>query len=128
MDRVYFTGGFYWLVPVFGPGIVIFRASDFDSLEKVAIPGASASTPPRIKIPNALVIDAFEGLQNGGSGAYKRIPAALDAGFVFASGTYTGEGFRRKVARTIGTRRVLQDTNNSSNDFELVKPPVPRGF
>jgi archaellum component FlaF (FlaF/FlaG flagellin family) len=80
------------------------------------------------RVPNALVVDAFEALQNGNSGAYKRVPAALDAGFVFASGTYTSQSARRKVATTIGGRRVLQDTNNSSNDFDIITPPTPRGF
>lgn len=125
LERVYFTGGFDWLVTVFGPGLVIFKA-DFSSLEQVPIPGSSLS--PRIKIPNAAIIDAFEALKDGESAGFKRIPEGLDAGFVFAANTYTAESFRRKTSKTINGRRVLQDTNNSGNDFEKLATPTPRSF
>ncbi len=125
LERLYFTGGFDWLLTVFGPGVVIFK-EDFDKLEQVAIPGSSLAA--RIKIPNSVVLDAFEALKDGESGGFKRIPEALDAGFVFASDTYTAESFRRKTSTTINGRRVLQDTNNSSNDFEKLSTPTPRAF
>lgn len=126
LTRVVHRGGFDWLVPVFGPGIVLFRSDNVAALDTLIVPGTTATWVTRV--PNALVVDAFEALQNGNSGAYKRVPAALDAGFVFASGTYTSQSARRKVATTIGGRRVLQDTNNSSNDFDIFAPPTPRGF
>ncbi|WP_119080883.1 DUF4876 domain-containing protein [Chitinophaga alhagiae] len=125
LERVYFTGGFDWLLTVFGPGVVIFRAN-FESLEKVAIPGSTLD--PRIKVPNSAVIDAFEGLKDAGSVAYKRIPTALDAGFVYADDTYNMQSFRRKTATTINGRKVLQDTNNSSTDFEKLAAPTPKVF
>ncbi len=128
LERVYFTGGFDWLMPVFGPGLIIFRTDDFTALQQVAIPGASATFAPRIRIPNALVIDAFEALQNANSSPFKRIPTALDAGFVFADDTYNMQSFRRKTSATIGSRRVLQDTNNSTGDFEKIARPTPKGF
>lgn len=128
LERLYFTGGFDWLMPVFGPGLIIFRTDNFDALAQVGIPGASAAILPRIRVPNALVIDAFEALQNGSSGDFKRIPTALDAGFVFADDTYNKQSFRRKTASTIGTRRVLQDANNSTTDFEKIASPTPKGF
>lgn len=126
LERVYFTGGFDWLMTVFGPAVVIFRTDNFAALERTPIPNSTLD--PRIRIPNAAVIDAFEALQNGASGSYKRVPAGLDAGFVFAGGTYTSQSARRKVESTINGRRVLRDTNNSGNDFEIVATPTPRGF
>jgi hypothetical protein len=128
LERLYFTGGFDWLLPVFGPGLIIFRTDNFDALDRVAIPGAAATVQPRIRVPNNLVIDAFEALQNGNSRDFKRIPTALDAGFVFADDTYNMQSFRRKTASTIGTRRVLQDSNNSTNDFEKLARPTPKAF
>jgi hypothetical protein len=125
--RVHFTGGFDWLLPVFGAAVVIFRADDPAALERVDIPGAS-ELGPRIKVPNALVIDAFEALQDEKSGAYKRVPAALDKGFVFASGTYTGESARRRVIGENGGRKVLADTDDSAADFEIIATPAPRAF
>ncbi len=123
--RRYFTGGFDWLVPVFGPGIVIFRTPNFEALEQTPVPGSALD--PRIKVPVGLVIDAFEALQNPNSGSYKRIPVSLDAGFVSAAGTYTGESARRKVASTVAGRRVYHDRNNTGLDFEIVATPTPRG-
>ncbi|MCU0646537.1 MAG: DUF4876 domain-containing protein [Gemmatimonadaceae bacterium] len=128
LTRVWFTGGFDWLWTVFGPGLIVFRApSTGFVLDTVRVPG-SPTLQPRVRIPNVWVIDAFEGLQNGGSGSYKRLTAALDAGFVFATGTYTSESFRRRTAATIGGRRVLQDRNNSGEDFERLSRPTPRTF
>ncbi len=126
LEKLYFTGGFDWLITVFGPGIVIFKTTDFSTLAKAAIPGSTQ--PERIKIPNALIIDSFEALKDASSGSYKRIPVALDAGFAFATSTYTGESFIRKTSSTVGTRRVLQDTNNSTNDFIKLSTPKPKGF
>lgn len=125
LEKLYFTGGFDWLLTVFGPGIVIFRTDDFSKLEKATVTGG---TTEYIKVPNTLIIDAFEALKDAGSGSYKRVPVALDAGFVFATSTYTGESFRRKTTTTINGRRVLQDTNNSGNDFEKLSTPTPKGF
>ncbi|MNQ80536.1 hypothetical protein D3C85_955210 [compost metagenome] len=126
LEKLYFTGGFDWLLTVFGPGMVIFRTDDFSKLEKVAIP--NSTLPERIKIPNSLVIDAFEALKDANSASYKRVPVALDAGFVYASDTYTAESFRRKVSNTVGGRIVLQDTNNSGNDFVKLATPTPKKF
>jgi hypothetical protein len=125
LEKLYFTGGFDWLLTVFGPGLVIFKA-DFATLEQTPIPGSTQ--PARIKVPNTVVIDAFEALKDGSSNSFKRIPSALDAGFVFADDTYNMQSFRRKVTTTINGRKVLQDTNNSSDDFEKLALPTPKGF
>jgi hypothetical protein len=126
LTRVIFRGGFDWLLPVFGPGVVVFRAPAGVALDSVLVPSTTSTYATRI--PKAQIIDAFEALQNGSSGLYKRVPAGIDAGFVFASGTYTSESARRKTVSTIGTRRVLQDTNNSTNDFTIIATPTPRTF
>ena len=126
LTRSVFRGGFDWLLPVFGPGLVIFRAPSVAALDTVLVPGTTQTY--RTRVPVALVIDAFEALQNGTSGSFKRVPASLDGGFQFGSGTYTSQSARRKVAATIGVRRVLQDSNNSTNDFTIITPPTPRSF
>lgn len=128
MEMLHRRSGFYALMPVFGPGLVLFRADDFSALARVAVPGSAPDSPPVIKIPVTMVIDAFEALQNGNAGTFKRIPVALNAGFVYASGTYTGESARRKVEKTIAGRKVLRNTNDTSADFEMIARPTPRGF
>lgn len=126
LTRVTFRGGFDWLLTVFGPGVVIFRVANPAALDTVLVPGTTSTYAT--KLPVSAVIDAFEAVQNGSSGPYKRVPAAIDAGYVFASGTYTSESARRKVAAIIGERRVLVDTNNGANDFAIRTPPTPRAF
>lgn len=125
LERIHFTGGFDWLITVFGPGIVIYKPADANALEKVTIPGG---TTQYVKVPNSVVLDAFEALKDANSAAFKRIPEGLDAGFVFASDTYTSESFRRKKMPAQGSRIVLQDTNNSQNDFEKLSKPTPKSF
>ena len=127
LEKLYFTGGFDWLLTVFGPSIVLFRTPDFSKMEQLPAP-ESTSTTTYVKIPNNLIIDAFEALKDGASSSFKRVPVGVDAGFVFASDTYTGESFRRKVSTTINGRRVLQDSNNSGNDFIKLAQPTPKGF
>lgn len=127
LDRVYFTGGFDWLIPVFGPSLVIFKA-DFASLAQVPIPGASPTIAPRIKIPNNIVIDGVEFLKDGTSAGFKRLPAAIDAGFSFADATYNKQSLRRKTSTTINGRRILQDNNNTTADFEKIPLPTPKAF
>lgn len=131
LERLHFTGGYDWLLPVFGPAVVIFRADDFEALERVDVPGAS-ELGPRVRIPNALVIDAFEALLDASSAGYKRVPAALDRGFVYASGTYTGESARRRRVEGGGEegggerRPALADSGDSGADFEVIAAPAPR--
>jgi hypothetical protein len=43
-------------------------------------------------------------------------------------GTYSGTSLRRKVKQEIGGRKVLMDTNNSTNDFEENKTPTPKSW
>jgi hypothetical protein len=126
LTRLYFTGGFDWLTTVFGPGIIIFKTTNFSQLQQVAIP--NSTQPARIKVPNSLILDGFEALRDGNSTAFKRLAPSLDAGFVFATDTYAGESFRRRVETTVGNRRVLKDTNNSGQDFEKLSRPTPKGF
>jgi len=119
MVQIHVVSGFDWLVTVFGPGMVIFKVPDPTALESATPPGL---TEPRKKVPSSAVIDAFEALRDANSGAFKRIPLALDAGFTFASGTYTRESARRKVASVVNGRQILQDTDDSGEDFIIGAP------
>lgn len=130
LERVYFTGGFDWLVTVFGPSLVIFRTDDFNALERVPDPDDPEGEwlDPVVKLPIRNVIDSFEALRDANSGAFKRIPVALNSGFVFASSTYTMESFRRKAVGQENGRRILQNTNDSGEDFEKLASPTSGAF
>lgn len=121
LERVRFEGGFDWLLPVFGPGVVLLRGDNVDALE-TATTGFSDAT----KVPLAWVVDAFEALMDADAGAYKRVPVAVDRGFVYSAGTYVGQSAIRRVRTHVGERAVLQDENDSGGDFEVVAQPQPR--
>ena len=120
-----------------GPcGIVIFETS-----EDVAGDWVSNNLTYRygyktgrqyMKIPTRFIIDAVDILKyNGETGAdpnTKRLFDYLDAGYAFteAKTGYDGRLVRRKVASTATDgRKILQDTNNSSNDFESTDQLTP---
>lgn len=124
LRRVVFNGGFDWLLPVFGASVVVFRVDDVDSLERVRVPGYPG---PRVRLPSAAVLDAVDALMNEDSGRYKRLPVSLDRGSTHVSGTYTGESVRRRVVATIDGRAIVQDTDDSTEDFEVAATPAPRG-
>ena len=53
----------------------------------------------------------------------------LDAGAATVNGTYLSKSVARKVKETLPDGRViLQDTNNSTDDFEVMDPPVIRRY
>ena len=115
------------LVPVFGPGTIIWRSEEFEALERATIPEASPTTPQLVKVPIEDVIDAVEALRSATDGSFKRIPTSLDAGFSYVSNTYTGESIVRK-SNTVDGNVVMQDTNNSSEDFVIETTPSPKSF
>ena len=60
----------------------------------------------------------------------KRFAEAYDAGFTCTTdpGTFTCQAVARKVASVEGDRKVLKDTNNSSDDFEVLSNVEPRVY
>ncbi len=116
-----------WIPTVFGPSIVIFRQDDIDKLPRVLEPG-STSTKVYPQVPVSSVIDAVDCVRNASVGHFKRLPTNVDAGFQFCTNSYTGESLRRKVKTEINGRKILQDTNNSSADFELRSSPTPKSW
>ena len=59
--------------------------------------------------------------------AYLGLPTVLDAGGIYCSGIYTTESIARKVKETRADGTVVyQDTNNTTNDFEVKSDPTVR--
>ena len=75
------------------------------------------------------MIDAVQAVNNESEMSVLGLPTALDAGAVWCSGSYVGESIARKIKETRpdGTK-VYQDTNNTSNDFEVKKDPQVRRY
>ncbi|HEX6430416.1 MAG TPA: DUF4876 domain-containing protein [Niastella sp.] len=87
-----------------------------------ATPNNTTVTPTTTlyqQIPVKNIIDAVE-LQRvtESQRVPKRLPNAFDAGPTnVTAGEYSSHSLIRKTARTVNGRRILQDTNNSANDF-----------
>ncbi|WP_417887055.1 DUF4876 domain-containing protein [Zunongwangia sp.] len=115
------------LVSVFGPGTIIWRGEDIADLERAAIPDEGPNFPEVLKVPVGDVIDAVEALRSPEDSNFKRIPSSLDAGFFNVSNIYSGESIIRKSTSVDGNI-LLEDTNNSSADFELSTTPEPGSY
>ena len=88
-----------------------------------------------MKIPASDIVDAVDILKyNGETGvdiSTKRLFDYLDAGYTFTNsktGYDSKAVVRRTLYRTDDGRAVLQDTNNSSNDFEETDQLNPREY
>ncbi len=118
-----------------GNQLVLFRyAGDIQDLPKKQKPNAPASAAWYLQIETRMVLDGVEFLKYNAKGvdlSKKRLPATIDASYQTISTTSgrTRECMERKVAKIeVDGRIVLQDTNNSLEDFvctsEDIRPSV----
>lgn len=115
-------------------GLGILRATDAEvaSWQKVAAPKAPTGTL-FLQIPKNYIIDGID-ITDKEQKVPKDFPADIDASRTFivnsqgqAEGTFSGFSVIRKTKEIISGRVVLQDTNNSANDFVTIKAN-PRGY
>lgn len=127
VSNVVSSAPWQWLTPVSGPALAIFYPDETIDFDDYTV--RVGSTAKGKHIPVTMILDAVEAVASQADVQLKRVPAVLDAGAVYASGTYVGEGFSRKIERTRedGTN-VYQDTNNSTNDFETQTTPALRRY
>jgi hypothetical protein len=119
---------YYWLTYVYGPSMVIFKHPTPAALPKELEPGTT-STSTYIQVPVSYILDGVDFMASATAVGYKRLPASVDAGFQYGSGTYNGQAMMRKTKSTLSNGRiVLQDTNNSTEDFEVLSAPLPKGW
>jgi len=110
--------------------IAIFRNDNF-TIEQIVDP--RVETPSFsdyfAKINVEDIVDGIDMMYNAETSEFKRLPSSIDAGFNYIDGdTYTSKSVRRKVAKEVDGRKILKDTNNSTNDFEVIDLPTPGGF
>lgn len=118
-----------WLTSTDGSRYVLFKPSkplkneDFITATNADYQG----TAREIAISD--VIDAVQAVNNESGMSVLGLPTALDAGAIWCSGSYVGESIARKIKETRpdGTK-VYQDTNNTSNDFEVKQDPQLRRY
>lgn len=115
-------------------GLGILRATDAEvaSWKRVASPKAPTGTL-FLQIPKGYFIDGID-ITDKEQKAPKDFPSDIDASRTFivnqqglAEATFSGLSVIRKTKEIINGRVVLQDTNNSANDFVTIKAN-PRGY
>jgi len=115
-----------WLTTVFGGVFVIYFPTDVINANNYVTSVGSATKC--YKIPIVDVIDALELVGNSNQMNLKRMPTTLDAGAATVGGTYLTKSVARKVKETKNGRVILYDTNNSTNDFEVMDIPTIRRY
>lgn len=108
------------------PAAVIYRAKGTTMTEYVntadaiiPIPGVTTGAKTA-KIPYEWILDAVEVFDGASSANAKRLPAVVDAGYVYQSDTYLGVSIFRKTDEELTKSsgyEVLRDTNNSTEDM-----------
>lgn len=106
LESVVYNGGYDWLMTVFGPSVVIVDATS-------ELGEADGYFGPLPTVDATAVIDGVDTLMDADSEAFKRLPDAIDAGFTWHDGPYTGTALHR-----VRDGDAWQDTNNSTADFE----------
>ena len=135
MPPIFYTtwNAMQWLSGVFGAAFCLFRIDgetvDADYFSKTGpnVQSEVNKTAKYAKVPADAILDGVELLTNSGAFNMKRVPGFVDAGGTSVDATYCGKTVSRKV---IGTRAdgtpIYQDTNNSTNDFQVNEHPVLR--
>ncbi|TDS17602.1 DUF4876 domain-containing protein [Sphingobacterium paludis] len=125
-----------WLLDALGrDSYYIFKGptrQDVTALKKYYAPllrTPSVSAREYTQIPAAWIMDGLDAQPNVASSQIpKKLFPSIDAGYTFVTeGSYSSLSVMRKVAREEGGRKILQDTNNSTNDFVSGRAN-PRGF
>jgi hypothetical protein len=119
-----------------GPcGIIIFDTDeDINTWATTYGFGKTSGSMVYLLVPNSTIKDGVDFIKNTNTGpnlSTKRLYDEIDAGctHIDALSGYTGEVVYRKTARkTSDGRKVLMDTNNSSNDFKVSTTIKPREY
>lgn len=117
-------------------GIVIFRTEDNVADWELAYNYGKTSGSRWKVMPKQYVMDGVEILARKASTGVdiktKRFYDDIDAGYTNINATtgYTGEVFYRKTSDRRGSdgHKILQDTNNSTNDFQISTTIAPREY
>lgn len=125
---------YLWRISVFGQGMALIKATpeQVSSFQTVTLPQAFQDPFEDDeywlckKIPNKFVVDAVDLSDNKSSTLAKRFPPSLDAGVASVESIYCGKSVIRKVLSKNDNVVIYQDTNNSSEDFEINDKPLSK--
>ncbi len=141
MEHVYFNGKAdkgrapQYLTSIFGGAYVIFKVPEGETYDPVNNPAlqtkdrSSSSKKLYAKIPIEYVLDGVEAVDDETKVNAKRMPGVLDAGITTVGASYNSLGIaRKKMGENPDGTPVLQDTNNSTEDFERGVVPMFRRY
>lgn len=118
-----------------GPcGVVIFRTDDDIDLWPRTYPYGKTSGNFFKCVPCRFILDGVDFIKNKATGidvTTKHLYAGIDAGYTYVTDIkgYSGEVVYRRTAKvTADGRKILMDTNNSTNDFQLSTTIKPREY
>lgn len=119
-----------WFTTVYGCCYALFRSPGPTEPSDFAIPIGRTQKLYRIRLDRC--IDVVECVKNQETKQRKRVPNILDAGSFCMDAIYNNTSIVRKIdvkkTEDAGGRIVLQDTNNTTNDFEPQTPPMIRRY
>ena len=118
-----------WLTSVSGSQYIIFKPSKpLKNEDFITATNADYNGVGR-EVLISDVIDAVQTVSDETGMNGLGLPKVLDAGAIWCSGQYVGESIARKIKETRpdGTK-VYQDSNNTTNDFEVKKDPQVRRY
>lgn len=119
-----------WLTSTSGSQYILFKPSaPLKNEDFLVATNADISLAVAREIPISCIIDAVQAVSNESGMSVLGLPVSLDAGAIWCSGSYVGESIARKIKETRpdGTN-VYQDSNNTTNDFEVKKDPQVRRY
>jgi hypothetical protein len=105
---------------------IIFRATDAQYNSWSTYKDPTASQKLCLQIPNSVIIDGVDTTRDLGTNLVpKKLQNQIDGGNTYLpSSAYSSKSVIRKTKTTIAGRVILQDTNNSTNDFvEITAQP-----
>lgn len=124
-----------WLTSVFGsafclynPGRTLeFNDNDYWVMGRTMQHKVGSATPYYARIPAEQILDGVELIPTPNDLNMKRIPGFVDAGAASVGATYNNMSVCRKVIdHRPDETPVYQDTNNSTDDFEVMSEPEHR--
>lgn len=119
VNVIYVSSGKDWVMDATGrEDFVMFKSTELNNNWPLLLdPEKSANEA--MQVPSKYVIDAVEILTPLETNRVpKRLPLSMDATGTFVSGgQYSSNSLVRKTVKTVNGRRILKDTNNSTEDF-----------
>ena len=104
---------------------ILFRDTkeNFEAYKRVPLPtvaNADSNSAKCVQIPLDKIIDGVNAQHNNANNSLPhRLPDSIDAGELKAKSAFSSEVFIRKVKEVKNGFTRYQDTNNSTNDFQL---------